>query len=211
MTDTTGTTDPTPPGVGAEPTAKERAQATAERLKAAGEQRLEAVKAEAERAKNTVDEVKQEIGTALEERRGGPATSVEDAEQKAAELRAGLDRDLRTLTSRLPDPAELSDRARTIGVRTAGALATVAGVVIVAGRRRAGAVREREVTEQAEALAAALARVQEAATDGDRDTGGGWGRRLVVLAGAAAAGVAVWQRSHGADELDEDLWGPPAT
>jgi len=182
-----------------------------DRLKAAGEERLEAVKAEAERAKNTVDEVKQEIGTALEERRGGPATSVEDAERKATELRAGLDRDLKTLASRLPDPAELTDRARTIAVGTAGTLAAVAGAVVVAGRRRAKAAHEREVTEQAEALARALARAQAAAAEGGEDTGGAWGRRLALLAGAAAAGAAVWQRTQGTEELDEDLWGPPAT
>jgi|AntRauTorcE11898_2_1112593.scaffolds.fasta_scaffold56586_1 hypothetical protein len=196
---------------GEEPTAKERAQATAEKLKAAGEERLEAIKAEAERAKNTVAEVKQEVSAALDERRGGSATSVEDAERKAAELRAGLEQDLRTLGSRLPDPSELSDRARTIAVGTAGTLATVAGVVVVAGRRRAKAAREGEITEQAEALAKALARIQDAASDGGRDQGGHWGRRGVLLAGAAAAGAAVWQRTRGTDELDEDLWGPPAT
>ncbi|MEX2550660.1 MAG: hypothetical protein WD638_10560 [Nitriliruptoraceae bacterium] len=208
MSETTGTTETT---AGTESTAKERAQATAEKLKAAGEQRLEAIKAEAERAKNTVDEVKQEVSAALDERRGGGATSVEDAERKAAALRAGLERDLQTLGSRLPDPADLTDRARTIAIGAAGTLATVAGVIVVAGRRRAKTVQEREITEQAEALAAALGRIQAAAADGGQDAPGRWGRRLVVLAGAAGAGAAVWQRRRGFDEVDEDLWGPPAT
>lgn len=181
-------------------------------FKAEVEQRVDAAKASVERAKRTVEEVKEEVGTAVDDRRGGPATSVEDAQRKAEQLRAGLTRDLAALQARVPDREEVTGQVRQGAAIAGGAVAGIAGLTFLLGRRRAAKAEEKKLRRQAEVLAEVLARAEEVATnadDGDA-VGGGGGRWLVLLLGAAAAGAGAlaWQRQQASDLDVEDLWGP---
>lgn len=181
-------------------------------FKAEVEQRVDAAKASVERAKRTVDEVKEEVSTAVDDRRGGPATSVEDAQAKAEQLRAGITRDLAALQARVPDREEVTGQVRQTAAVAGGVAVGVAGLAFLLGRRRSRRAEEKQLQRQAEVLADVLARAEEvAARPGGADAGDGrswtW---LALLVGAAAAGAAavVWQRQRD-DELDvEDLWGP---
>lgn len=178
-------------------------------FKAEVEQRVDAAKARVERAKHTVDEVKEEVSGAADDRRGGPATSVEDAEAKAEKLRAGITRDLAALQARIPDREEVGDQVRRTAMIAGGSAAGVAGVAFLLGRRRASRAEEKQLQRQAESLAKVLARAEAvAAPPADADEDGGGLRWLVVLTGvAAAAGAVLWQRQR--DDVDvEDLWGP---
>lgn len=181
-------------------------------FKAEVEQRVEAAKGRVERAKHTVDEVKGEVSGAVDDRRGGPATSVEDAKAKAEQLRAGIARDLAALQSRVPDADEVSDQLRRSAMIAGGTAAGVASVAFLLGRRRANRAEEKQLRRQAEALAEVLARAEEvAATPVDaEDDGSSWGWVAVLVGVVAAAGAVLWQRQQG--DLDvEDLWGPEPT
>jgi hypothetical protein len=178
-------------------------------FKAEVEQRVEAAKASVERAKRTVDEVKEEVSTAVDDRRGGPATSVEDAQRKAEQLRAGLTRDLAALQARVPDREEVTGQVRQ-GAAVAGGVAVgVAGLAFLLGRRRAARAEEKQLRRQAEMLAEVLSRAERVAEDDDGADGGGV-RWLLLLVGAAAAGAGalLWQRQRASDLDVEDLWGP---
>ena len=189
--------------------AKARAEETVQRAKADAEARVERFKADAERAKNTASEMGKEISTAVDDRRGGPATSVADAEAKAAHLRAGIERDLAALQARIPDTEDLTDRARSMAVTVGGSLAAVAGLAVLIGRRRAATAKQRDLEAQAEALARVLARAEQLEVSADTPSGGLL-RWVLLAAGATGAGAGVWwwqQRRE--DDLDvEDLWGP---
>jgi len=178
-------------------------------FKAEVEQRVEAAKARVETAKATVDEVKGEVSGAVDDRRGGPATSVEDAKAKAEQLRKGIARDVAALQARVPDPADISEQVRRTAMIAGGTATGVAALAFLLGRRRASRAEEKELRRQAEALAAVLARAEEvAATPVDADeSSGGWRWIAVLVGAAAAAGAVLWQRQqHGLDV--EDLWGP---
>jgi hypothetical protein len=178
-------------------------------FKAEVEQRVEAAKARVEQAKHTVDEVKGEVSGAVDDRRGGPATSVEDAKAKAEQLRAGIARDLAALQARVPDPDEVGDQVRRGAMIAGGTAVGVAGVAFLLGRRRANRAEEKQLRRQAESLAEVLARAERvAATPVDADAEGrSWGWVVVLLGAAAAAGAVLWQRQQ-ADLDVEDLWGP---
>lgn len=179
-------------------------------FKAEVEQRVEAAKASVERAKRTVDEVKEEVTTAVDDRRGGPATSVEDAQAKAEQLRAGIARDLAALQARVPDRDEMTGQVRQTAAVAGGVAVGVAGLAVLLGRRRSRRAEEKQLRRQAEALADVLARAEEVTArpvTADADSRGGW-TWLALLIGAAAAAAVVWRRQQ-ADDLDvEDLWGP---
>ncbi|MFU8839267.1 MAG: hypothetical protein ACNA8R_00920 [Nitriliruptoraceae bacterium] len=175
-------------------------------FKAEVEQRVDAAKASVERAKRTVEEVKEEVSTAVDDRRGGPATSVEDAQAKAEQLRAGIARDLAALQARVPDREAVTGQVRQTAAVAGGVAAGVAGLAFVLGRRRSRRAEEKQLRRQAEVLADVLARAEEVA-EADDDRSWTW---LALLVGAAAAGTGavLWQR-HRQDDLDvEDLWGP---
>ena len=74
----------------------------------------ENLKAEVERAKNTVSEVKSELNKVNDARRGGPATSVDDATAKASDLREAIARDVASLRARVPDTSKATDAAKTV-------------------------------------------------------------------------------------------------
>jgi hypothetical protein len=184
---------------------------TSSGFKAEVEQRVEAAKASVERAKRTVDEVKEEVTTAVDDRRGGPATSVEDAQAKAEQLRAGIARDLAALQAKVPDRDEVTDQVRQTAMVAGGVAVGVAGLAVLLSRRRAAKAEEKQLQRQAEVLADVLARAEQVASrpvEADSDGGRGWTWLALLLGAAAAAGALVWQRQR-AEELDvEDLWGP---
>lgn len=181
-------------------------------FKAEVDKRVERAKASVERAKQTVDEVKEEVTTASDDRRGGPATSVEDAQAKAEQLRAGISRDLAALQAKVPDTDDMSEQVRRTAIIAGGVAVGVGGLAFVLGRRRASKAEEKQLRRQAEALAEVLARAEQVAEPADEDDGGGAWRWLALLLGAgAAAGAVLWKRQQ-ADDLDvEDLWGPEPT
>lgn len=187
--------------------AKVKAEQKVEQLKARAEEQVDKVKVEVEKAKQTVEEVGKELSAASDERRGGPATSVEDAEQKAATLRAGIERDVATLQARLPDRDDLTDRLRTTAIAVGGTIAGVGATAFLFGRHRASKARERQLQAQAEALAAVLARAERVGVPADDEDGdGGWLTWALLLLGAGGAGAYWWQQRQAADA--EDLWGP---
>lgn len=135
----------------------------------AGTSPVDRVKAEVERAKQTAEEIKGEVSTALEQRRGGPPGSVDEAADRLAELRDALSGDLNALAGRLPDATAVSQRTRRGAVAVAGggaaAVAAVTVGVLARRRRRARRTADAEVQRQAEALARALTRLQAGGQD----------------------------------------------
>ncbi|MFO7776752.1 MAG: hypothetical protein R6V28_00190 [Nitriliruptoraceae bacterium] len=186
-----------------------KAEQKVQQLKAKAEERVDKVKAEVDKAKQTVGEVGKEVSSAVDERRGGPATSVAEAEQKAATLRAGLEQDLAALQARVPDRDDLTGRLRSTALAVGGTIAAVTTIVVLFSRRRAAKASERDLQAQAEALAAVLnraERVRATAGDEDEDDGGGWLAGALLLLGAGGAGAYWWQQRRSADT--DEVWVP---
>ncbi len=184
-----------------------KAEKKVDQLKAKAEQSVDKVKAEVGKAKQTVEEVGKEVSTAVDQRRGGPATSVEEAQQKAATLRAGIERDLAALQGRLPDRDDVTDRLRTTAIAVGGTIAAVGATAFLFGRRRATKASERDLQAQAEALAAVLDRAERVRAGGDDDEeDGGWLAWALLLLGAGGAGAYWWQQRQATDA--DELWGP---
>lgn len=138
-----------------------------------------------------------------------PATSAEEAATQAREIRTRLDQDLKVLEARLPEPAALQARAKTIGGLAVGGGATVGAVVLAMKRRSASQAEEKAARKQAEALAAAL---PDAALELHRTevTVAGRAGRLGLVVALLALAVAVWSKVSGGGEPEPDIWGPPA-
>ncbi len=172
-------------------------------------------KAEVDRAKESVKEVRTEISSALEERRGGPVTSPDEGAEKLAELRTALDRDVAALRSRVPDPKELPDETkRNAAVIGGGTLLTLIGFLVL--KARSAKKKEAEATrEHAADIAREILRLQaEAAAEPEEDTdeGGGALRWVLLLLGAlAGAGGVLWQRQQAAATDEQPIWDPTAT
>ncbi len=180
---------------------------------------VDRVKAEVERAKGTVDEVKSELSAALEARRGGPVETPDQATARLRELRESMGRDLQALQGRAPDPTQISPETRRNALAVGGgAVVTVASVaitMIVRKRRKTQREADAEVQRQAEALARALARIEAGEPHDDADASGGLGKKLVlaaVLAAGAGAGGIAWRLRTGEPP---EVFGPgsidPAT
>lgn len=166
-------------------------------------------KAEMERTKGTLDEVKAEVAAATDERRGGPADSVEDATTKAADLRHAIERDVAALRARVPEKETITDTARTVGVAVGGGILVLFGLLALWKRRGARRERERGVHEQAAAIARELVRIErvESGEDASDDEGGRW-RWAMLGTLIAGAGTLAWQRSRTSMEA-EDVFGSP--
>lgn len=170
---------------------------------------VDRIKGEVDRAKETLEEVKEEVSAAIDAKRGGPATSVTDALAKTSQLRGDIEQDLATLRARIPDPAELRAGTKRAVAVVGGGLLVLGSVAAVVRKRQARKARERETREQAAALARELAReLTRLGTDGAGDSEGGSGGRwkwlLLALAGAGAF-AAWWQRRNSGLELDDAL------
>lgn len=165
------------------------------------------LKAEYERVKNTADDVKAEVAAATDERRGGPATSVDDATSKAADLRAGIERDVATLRARVPEGDVVTEKARTMGLAVGGGILALATIIVLFKRRSSRKGRDEQVREQALAIARAMARIDPAEVEADED-GGGKLKWLLIGTAAAGAGTLAWQRTR-ADIGVEDVFGEP--
>lgn len=150
----------------------------------------ERLKAEADRVRDEVGAVRTEISAAIDERRGGSSKTVDEAAGKLAELRTGLQTDLEALLARAPEREELVARGAPIAGGVAAGAAALAGSVVGLKRRGARRKRQRDLTEQAQAVAAAIRGLD---TDEDRETSSGRGRllALVFVVGAAAAAAFV--------------------
>lgn len=174
---------------------------------------LDRARAEVDRAKQTTSEVRAELSSAFEARRGGPVTSPDEASERLAGLRDALGRDLHALTARAPSPERISAQARRTALLVGGGTATVISTLAVGLglRRRHRAQREAdaEVERQAQALARALERIQAGeltmSDGGDRT-----GRRIVLtlVAVAVAAGAAIAYRLRTAEP--PEVLGPGA-
>lgn len=127
-----------------------------------------------------------------EETSGPPrARSADEAAQQARAIRERIDRDLRSLESRLPPPATLQAQVKTYGGAAAAGLATLGAGALALRRRAATRAEEKAVREQAEALARALpAAALQVRQEHVTSRAGRLG--LVVALGALA--VAVWSR-----------------
>ncbi len=168
---------------------------------------VQAVRSAAERTKTEMVAAKEKLSEAVDERRGGPATSVDDALDKTAALREALERDVAALRVRVPEPAAMTERVRTVGIAAAGGMAilTLGGVLL--SRRSNRRTQQRAVHEQAAAIARELARLgaEDLAPDdpGDAAGGGHWVGRAALAAAGVAAGAAAWMRLQTPpDELD---------
>lgn len=160
-------------------------------------------KAEAERAKNSVADVRGQISEAIDERRGGKATSVDDATTKLEELRRGMDRDIAALSARAPRREELVRQVAPVGAGIVAAVGVLGGGTKLAKKRGAKRRHERGLRQQAEAVAAAIQRLDEPE---EESSGRGWlGILGLVVIGAVAAGAAVILRDRG----NEDDGPPP--
>lgn len=165
------------------------------------------LKAEVERAKNTVSDVKAELDKVNDERRGGPATSVDDATAKAADLRRALARDVASLRARVPDTTKASETARTVGIAVGGGAVALFGLLAVLKRRGAAKAHDQAVRDQALALARELARIER--TGAVDDEGGRFKWALLATAAVGVgAGAVAWQRSRTPSEID-DTFGAP--
>lgn len=178
-----------------DPTAREQQPSMADRFKQ-----------EAERAKRGAADVREQISAAIDERRGGEATSVEDAKAKLEAARAGIDRDIATLWDRSPQREVLMDQLTPVGAAIAAAVGILGGGTALAKRRGAKRRHERALSQEAEAIAAAIRRLDQ---PDDGSAGRGWLRVLrLVIIGAVTAGAAIAVRRR-SDDLRGLIQGPP--
>lgn len=169
------------------------------------------IKAELERAKETVQEAKRDVSAAIDQKRGGPAADVDDAERKLAALRSDIDRDITSLRARIPDTDEVANNAKVAGIVGVGGLAVVGVVITLAKRRGAAKHRDEAIRVQAIALARELARVDaQRLVEEDAEDGGNRRRWWVAFLGIlAAVGAVMWQRTRAAVDIPaDDVWGP---
>lgn len=167
------------------------------------------VEHELDRAKQTSTEAKEAYQASVEYVSGPPAESPEQAREQLGSIRSGLEQDLATLASRVPDPDELKERAQSVAVPAGIGVAVVGTAALLLRRRRAQRREAETIRTQAAALARELARVQQAAADlpeTPEPRSGGKGRWLLLLAGLAAGAVAYWQTR---DQHDATLGEPP--
>ena len=170
---------------------------------------VDRVKAEVERAKGTVDEVKSELSAAMDARRGGPVKTPDEATARLRELRESMGRDVQALQGRAPDPTQISQETRrttlVVGGGTVAAVTSLAIAMTVRKRRKTRREADAEVRRHAEALARALARIEAGELDDDEpdDGAGGLGKTLLLAAAVAAAagGIAVRLRTSEPPEV----------
>lgn len=183
--------------------AVDAAKASVERTKAQ-------IDAEVARAKTTVEEVRHELSQATDDRRGGPATSIEDAEAKATALRQGILRDVAALRARVPETSETLDAFKRLGLLAGGAIVTVSALTALLTSRLSARGERKAARRQAVAIAEELRRLdlgdlREALATvepPDPDEGGSWGRRLIVLAALGGAGAVAVRRANASAPTD---------
>lgn len=169
-------------------------------------------KAEVERVKHTADDVKTEVKAATDDRRGGPATSVDDATKKAATLRAGIERDVAALRTRVPEgdaaKQQAIAKARVFGPPVGGGILALTLIIALFKRRGKRKRQDAEVQGQALALARAMARIEREGLETDDENGGGRLKWLVL--GSAAAGAAGFFAYRSREAIDvDDVFGAP--
>ena len=186
-----------------------------DRAKAKVEQLQLEAKAEIERAKHTGEEVKSGLDAATDARRGGPATSVEDALAKAEMLRRGMTRDLAALRSRVPETSETVDRLKQLAAAVGGGIAALAALAFVLSKRSARRSERKQARQRAIDIAQELRRLdlgelRAAMADvpmPPEESSGSTGKILLALLGLAGIGVAAYQKLAGGDEV-ADPFGP---
>jgi hypothetical protein len=184
-------------------------EGTGEPVSEATERIKRSVEHEIDRAKQTSTEAKEAFQASVEYVSGPPAESPEQAREQLGSIRSGLEQDLATLASRVPDPEEMKERATAIAVPAGIGVAVVGTAGLLLRRRRAQRREAETIRAQAGALARELARVQQAAAElpeAPEPRSGGKGRWLLLLAGLAAGAVAYWQLR---DQDDTDPAGSP--
>ena len=184
--------------------AKDRAKQELEQVKETAQEAADTAKREAANTKDTVAETVKELKAAVDWVAGPPAKDPDEAERQIGELRARLERDLRTLRSRTPQPSQIDPRTK----RLAGAVAAGMAVVPlgIAGLNRRGARRERqrEIRDHATWIARELARldlervVDQVADEVAEERGAaGPARLLLMLVGLVAGLAATWLARQG--------------
>jgi hypothetical protein len=169
----------------------------------------------AEKAQREFEAAKADLDAKRRAAEGPPAEDADQAADQVREIRARLDQDLDALQARIPPRDTLVAQAKTIGGAVAAALAVVAALGAYMKRRS----ERRDLEEEAERAARAIARhLPDAWAEVERrrdlvvvedqqDDGLGTGRKLTILALLVAAAVAVYSQLQHRDE--PDLWGPP--
>jgi hypothetical protein len=169
-------------------------------------------------ARAQVRDARAALAATREERSGGPAKNVREAEQQLHALRAAIASDVRSLKHRVTG-ADTSTRRRvgTVAVAGGAVLSALIGTGLAARSVVSGRVEQRTMERQAAALAAALAEraaraTSSAVTGAPPRTGGrrrGRGGLIAVLTVGAAVGAAALVRGRQHAPIDpEDLWLP---
>lgn len=173
---------------------------------------VDRAKAEVERTKEALVRAKDQVSAAVDDKRGGEATSVDDATSKAEKLRREIERDVATLRSRVPDPQDMTDRAKTIGAAVGGGALALGTAVTLLRKRSARKAHEANVREQAIAIARELARIDldEIAEEVEDGSKGGRAKWVLLLIAAAGAGAVAWQRAQ-LEPTADDVFGPLGT
>ncbi len=152
------------------------------------------VRDEADNAREHIARLRTDISAAVDARRGGAATSVDEASTALASLREDLQRDIDTLLTRAPSRQDVTGRAGRIGAGLVAVAGGVTTVVLLARRRTEHRRHEAALREQAEAVAAAIRRLDDPEGDDDPGSRSGIVAAAATAAVVAAAAVATWQR-----------------
>jgi hypothetical protein len=167
-------------------------------------------------ARAQVDHARAALAASRDASGGGPAKNARQAEEQLHRLRGAVADDVRALRDRLTG---LDDGARrgatTAAALGAGALVTLVGSGLAVRRSVRRGLKQREVRQQATAIAKAMAGSVLAPTSSaavaSRSPRGrvGRGALLATLAlGAVAGGAALVQQRRSAPVDDADLWLP---
>jgi hypothetical protein len=171
----------------------------------------------AEDARAQVQEARAALAASRDARAGGPARNAREAERQLHALRAAVTDDARILRDRLTGQDPTAARAlRVAALSTTGAIAGVAGAVLLGRRTLGRSTERRRVERQALALAQVLASQvasssRSATATRDRRRGAGGLFVMAALGAAAIVGTAAIKRRRDAPVDPDDLWLPEET
>lgn len=205
-------TDPAVPS--ADPQA--RAEQAIASVKATTEATQAQIKHEVERAKQTVEQVRAELSAATDDRRGGPATSVEDAQQKADKLRQGITRDLAALQARVPETSETIALAKRLGIAAGSTIAGVTLIVLLLSKRSQRRKERKQARQRAIDIAQELRRLDLGELSNalaevpmpPPESTGSTGRKLAVLATLGGVGAVAYRKFADTEAGRPDPYGP---
>ena len=184
--------------------AKETAKQELEQAKATAQDATETARREAARTRDTVAETVKELKAAVDWVGGPPAADPDQAEQQITALRERLDRDVRTLRSRIPEPSQIDPRSKQVAGGIAAAAALVPVGISALRRRGMRRDQQRRFRDQAIAIARELARLDlegvldDVTEELSEERGSSRrGRALLMLIGMVAGLAVTWVARQG--------------